>query len=133
MLTLIYLFFIPIWLFAQENPAVVITDDQELMKNSCWATLYEGKDFLGSHMTIFNGYDLPDLEFSAGPIWREKIRSIEAGTTAQVKLYPQDNFKGREYIIHPSTSMAELPWDDIKSLRLTCVSLQEALEDQNEK
>lgn len=128
---LLSIFLISGAVFSQENPDVVISNDQELIRNSCWATLYEGKKLSGSNMTIFNGYDLPDLEFSAGPVVREKIQSIETGTTAQVSLYPEENFRGREYIIHPSGQVKELPWDEIRSLRLTCVSLEEALEQKN--
>ena len=110
--------------FSQENPEVVIPNDQELMKNSCWTTVYESKNLSGNNMTIFNGYDLPELE---------EIQSIETGTTAQVSLYPQENFRGREYIVHPSGQMKELPWEEVRSLKLTCVSLKEALEDMDEK
>lgn len=114
--------------FAQEydSPVIMVTTSEEdVRKNGCWATLYEGKNFTESEMTIFNGEDIPDLEFSAGPLWRENIHSVVAGPTARISLYPKELYKGKPYHIHPLGKNPDIPMKEIHSLKLTCVTLQE--------
>lgn len=121
------LFLIGIFLLsaiAQENnPVVMITDDEGLLKSGCWATLYDEKLYQGSSMTIFNGYDLEDLEFSVGPLWREKVKSIVAGPTGKLELFSEEDYQGKKYIIPAASHMKELPWDDFQSFKLNCVPL----------
>lgn len=114
--------------FAQEynSPVIMVTTSREdLRKNGCWATLYEGKNFTQSEMTVFNGKDIPDFEFSAGPIWRERIHSVVAGPAARISLYSKELYRGEAYHIHPLEKIADIPLDEIHSLKLTCVTLQE--------
>lgn len=126
------IFFLTIMLsftsFAQEydSPVVMVTTyDEEMRKNGCWATLYEGKNFTGSEMTIFNGKDISDFEFSAGPLWRERIQSVVAGPAARISLYSEESYKGEILNLHPLDKLPDISLKEINSLKLFCVTLEE--------
>lgn len=134
-MTILMIIFSSLFSFAQEfdSPVIMVTTSPEdLRKNGCWVTLYEGRNFTQSEMTVFNGKDIPDFEFSAGPVWRERIHSVVSGPAARVSLYPKELYQGKAYHIHPFEKIADIPLDKIHSLKLTCVTLQELKRRRND-
>lgn len=119
---LIYALFMSHISFAQMNGSVLLVPEEDsVAKNSCWATLYNEEFFRGSGLTVFNGHDVENLEFSAGPVWREKIRSIVTGPTGTLYLYSQEDHEGKRYVVGPGEHLKKIPWSDFKSFKLTCV------------
>ncbi|MFP5387506.1 MAG: hypothetical protein ACLGHN_15620 [Bacteriovoracia bacterium] len=115
-------------LLAQNNSVLVIPEPEMDKLRGCWATLFEEEDFQGSNLTLFEGDDLSEIEYSTGPLWREKLKSLTTGPTAQLTLYSKENFKGQQYIIPPSSNFSPLPWIYVNSLKIRCLSSREQRE-----
>jgi hypothetical protein len=98
---------------------------QDQLLSGCWVTLFNETSFAGSGLTLFHGYDQPELEFSTDVLEEGEIKSLIAGSTAQLKLYPGAQFKGTEYLVHPGSDLSRLPWETVSSFKLNCVSLEE--------
>jgi hypothetical protein len=104
---------------------VTVTHRENLQASGCWATIYENVGLTGPRITLYDDVELRNLQLPDGSDWQGRVRSIQAGPDARVHLYGSANFVDREFSIAPGRSLqgtVSLPFTQVQSLRITCVS-----------
>jgi hypothetical protein len=109
-----------------EEPSVVVTTHVLIQQTGCWANLFDEANFQGRKLTIYNGIDLPSLEFTGTKSWRGRVESIELGPNARITLFGGENYLMGHVSPPRGTSLSDLQQsglEQVESLRLEC-SLQ---------
>lgn len=108
-----------------EGIIFVITTSDLAERTGCWAKVYDGLNFTGRNMTLVEGMDLPNLEFSSFGYddWEGDIDSVVVGPKAKLTLYGGENFTDPDKSIGPNSRISSLSkpnFDDIESIKMTC-------------
>ena len=110
------------------DSAVVVmptTGAAEQMRNGCWASFYDERNFNGDSLTLIGPVDLQTLDRGSARQLKRDIKSIVTGPRATLVLFERQFLSARSVGFQPDSREAGLAeklgfGGRIESMRLTC-------------
>lgn len=114
---------------AQENSSSYLLmpssrlAQEPAIRNGCWARIYGERDFEGGALTLTGPLSMPTMLGPFGISWKNRVRSIELGTTAVMTVFDNVDFKQKIATIGPGKRIADLSkktgyFDDFSSMKI---------------
>jgi hypothetical protein len=113
---------------AEPETAVVLLPTSgagEQMRNGCWASFYDERNFNGDSLTLIGPVELQTLDRGSAKQLKRDIKSIVTGPRATLVVYEKQMLSARSVGFQPDTREGGLAeklgyGGRIESLRMTC-------------
>lgn len=102
----------------------------ERVSDGCWVQFYTGDRFTGIQLNIIGPVEMRTMKGPFGARWNG-LESAIVGPQAQVTAFDDEDFEEHSLILEPGQRIPDLeksrgrsglgPFEDIKSLRVTCL------------
>lgn len=98
---------------------------QQMKQQGCWVSLYGKQNFTGDTLSLVGPVDMPDMVGPFGINWKDKIRSLETGPKATLRVYDNEHFRDPVSTFKPATRTADVSkrlgfFDEMSSLQISC-------------